>query len=302
MPQEDIDLVRELIVDAGKRGATVAERRRTYEGAADAFALPRGWSWVQVSVGGVAAERISPPNGTAEAVLLFLHGGGYQLGSPRSHRHLAAALAESASAVAIVPDYRLAPEHHFPAALDDVLAVWRGLLEVGHNPQRIVIAGDSAGGGLVLSLMVAARAAALPLPAAAFLISPWLDLTCDAESYVSRGVADPVLDRDHLQSMAKAYVGFADATDPRVSPLRADLSRLPPMLVHVGDCEVLLDDSRRLATLMDASGGIVRLEVWPEMIHVWHWYLTLLPEAREAIDQAGAWIRARLWAPPGSDG
>ena len=154
----------------------------------------------------------------------------------------------------------------------------------------------------MLSLMVAARAAALPLPAAAFLISPWLDLTCDAESYVSRGVADPVLDRDHLQSMAKAYVGFADATDPRVSPLRADLSRLPPMLVHVGDCEVLLDDSRRLATLMDASGGIVRLEVWPEMIHVWHWYLTLLPEAREAIDQAGAWIRARLWAPPGSDG
>jgi monoterpene epsilon-lactone hydrolase len=236
-------------------------------------------------------------------VVLYLHGGGYVIGSPRSHRHLAAAIARAAGARALLLDYRRAPEHPFPAAVDDALAAYRWLLEsAGVAPGHVVVAGDSAGGGLTVATLLAARDAGLPQPAAGVCISPWADLTCSLGSYTTKAAVDPVVDTGLVQKMATAYLGAADPRTPLASPLHADLRGLPPLLVQVGGDEVLLDDARELAARAKRAGVDATLEVWDAMVHVWHWFLPMLDEAPAAIDRIGAFVREALLSRPGFGG
>jgi len=229
-------------------------------------------------------------------VVLYLHGGGYVIGSPRSHRHLAAAVARASAARALLLDYRLAPEHPFPAALDDAVAAYEWLLGQGLDARRIVVAGDSAGGGLTVATLLALRDRGRPLPAAGVCISPWVDLTCSAQSYTSKAAVDPIVTQESVTMLAKAYVGAGDVKAPLVSPLYANLAGLPPLLVHVGSDEVLLDDALGLGERARKAGVDVQVEEWPAMIHVWHWFQPMLEDAERATKAIGEFVRARLTA------
>jgi phosphinothricin tripeptide acetyl hydrolase len=272
---------------------TLAERRAQYERAEKFFPTPPDVKIETVTVPAVSAELLTPPGARTDAAVLYLHGGGYVIGSPRSHRHLAAAIGTAARTRVLLPDYRLAPEHPFPAAVDDAVAAYRWLLQHSIAPSRIVIAGDSAGGGLTVATLLALRDARVPLPAAGVCISPWTDLTNSARSYTTRKDADPIVVHASIQQMAAAYLGGRDATTPLASPLHADLTGLPPLLVHVGDDEVLLDDAVQLGERARKAGVQVSVEVWPKMIHVWHWFFPMLDEGQTAIDGIGEFVRAR---------
>jgi len=225
--------------------------------------------------------------------VLYLHGGGYVIGSPRSHRHLAAAIASAGQATGLLLDYRLAPEHPFPAAVEDATAAYRWLLEQGIAPGHVVIGGDSAGGGLTVATLVALRDAGVPRPAAGVCISPWTDLTFGGASYRTRAQSDPIVSRPGIDGMAQAYLGATPPRTPLASPLFADLRGLPPLLIQVGSDEVLLDDATELADRAKAAGVDTTLEVWDRMIHVWHWFLPMLDEAQAAIDGIGRFVRVR---------
>jgi len=228
-------------------------------------------------------------------VILYLHGGGYVLGGCATHRNLAARLALAADARVIVPEYRLAPEHPFPIAVEDAAAVYEALLESGIFPSRLAVAGDSAGGGLAAALLLSLRDSRRPLPALAVLISPWSDLSLSGDSYRTRADLDPIDRVLPLRRMAQCYLGkHSDPKAPLASPIFGDLSGLPPMLVQVGDHEVLLDDATRLAQKARGALVDVELKIWPEMWHGWHLAAPALPEANEAISQAGAYVRARM--------
>lgn len=249
----------------------------------------------KVSAHGVDAAWIAAEGSRRDTVLLYFHGGGFRVGSTRSHRDLIARLSRAARCRALAIDYRLAPEHRFPAPLHDAVAAYQWLLEQGVAPSRIAIAGDSAGGGLALSLLLVLREQAIPLPAAAAVLSAWTDLAATGKSYDSRAAADPIHQRGMIQATARAYLG--DSTDPReplASPLFADLSGLPPLLIQVGDRETVLDDSRNFAAKARAAGVPVELEVWDGMIHVFQQFASELPEARLAIDSIGRFLR-RHW-------
>jgi acetyl esterase/lipase len=240
------------------------------------------------------AEWLTPPGVRADAVVLYLHGGGYVIGSPRSHRHLAAAIARAAGTRALLLDYRLAPEHPFPAAIEDAVAAYQWLLRQGIAPARVVIGGDSAGGGLTMATLLALRDRGLPLPAGAVCISPWVDLTNSAPSYTTKAAVDPIVTLDGITQLAQAYIGTGDPKQPLVSPLYADLRGLPPLLIHVGSDEVLLDDALGLGARARAAGVDATVREWPQMIHVWHWFLSMLDEADQAITDIGAFVKARL--------
>jgi acetyl esterase/lipase len=249
-----------------------------------------------VTLGGVKCERITPENAVADRRLLYLHGGGYVMGSPRSHRPLAAWLAVAARARAIVADYRLGPEHRFPAALDDAEAVYRALLDEGAAPERIVVAGDSAGGGLTLALALRLKRSGLPQPAGWFAISPWADLTQSGRSYETKAETDPSLSREALNEYALAYLGGLDAREPEASPVFGDFEGVSPVFIQTGSEEVLLSDSLTLADVLAHAKVDVRLEVWPEMIHVFQAWSGALQAARRAIRVAGEWMEARFEA------
>ena len=240
------------------------------------------------------AEWLTPPAARADAVVLYFHGGGYAIGSPRSHRHLAAAIARAAGIRALLLDYRLAPEHPFPAALDDAVEAYQWLLARGLAPGRIVLGGDSAGGGLTVATLIALRDRGLPRPGGGICISPWVDLTCSGASYATKASADPIVTRDGVEAMAQAYVGTGDRKAALVSPLYADLKGLSPLLVQVGSDEVLLDDALGLGARARAAGVDVKVEEWPAMVHVWHWFLPMLDEAEKAIAGIGDFVRARI--------
>ena len=273
---------------------TTAERRRQYERAERAFPVPATTTIEHVTVPAIPAEWIGSPGARDDAAILYLHGGGYVIGSPRSHRHLAAAIGAAAQARVLLPDYRLAPEEPFPAAVEDAVAAYRWLLGRSIAPGRIVIAGDSAGGGLTVATLLALRDAGVPLPAAGVCISPWVDLTCSGGSYTTRADADPIVKRSGVSEMATAYLAGKDPATPLASPMFADLTGLPPLLVQVGDAEVLLDDSVQLAERAGKAGVSATLDVWPSMIHVWHWFFPMLDEGQAAIDKIGAFVRARI--------
>jgi len=207
---------------------------------------------------------------------------------------LAAAIARAAGTRALLLDYRLAPEHPFPAALEDALAAYQWLLGQGIAPGRVVIAGDSAGGGLTMAALLALRDRGLPRPAGGVCISPWVDLTCSGSSYATKAASDPIVTREGVAGMAQAYIGDGDPKRPLVSPLYADLRNLPPLLVQVGSDEVLLDDALGLGERARAAGVDVTVEEWPAMVHVWHWFLPMLDEAEQAVGVIGTFVRSRI--------
>jgi epsilon-lactone hydrolase len=293
MADRGIDVVRAHLAKLPPpESLTIAERRAQYERAEKVFPVPPEVKVERVSAPTAPAEWLRPP-AAADRVVLYLHGGGYVIGSPRSHRHLAAAIASAGAASALLLDYRLAPEHPFPAAVDDATAAYRWLLDQGVAPGRIVIGGDSAGGGLTVATLLALREAGLPGPAGGVCISPWVDLTCSGESYQTRAAADPIVRRAGVEEMARAYLGATPPRTPLASPLFADLRGLPPLLIQVGSEEVLLDDAQQLAERARAAGVETTLEVWERMIHVWHWFLPMLEEAPAAIETIGRFTRTR---------
>jgi len=269
---------------------TLAQLRAQYERAQVVFPLTGEVTLQVLDTGPVRGEWLLPA-GASDAVVLYLHGGGYVIGSPRSHRHLAADIALAAGARTFTLDYRLAPEHPFPAALDDAVAAYRWLIESQRaKPGCIVLAGDSAGGGLVLTTLVALRDAGLPLPAAGVCISPWTDLSCSLPACdPQRPSHDPLIDHAVLRAMAHATM-----RDPRVSPLFADLRGLPPLLVQVAGGEALVDDARQLAIAASEAGVHTTLEVWPRMVHVWHWYARMLDEGQRAIERVAQFMHGAL--------
>jgi len=274
---------------------SIAERRAMYDRAERAFPVPADTRVEGVTAGERPADWLRPAGSRADAALLYLHGGGYVIGSSRSHRHLAEGIARSAGIACLLPDYRLAPEHPFPAAVDDALAAYRWLVDDKQiAPARIAVGGDSAGGGLTAATLVAIRDARLPLPGAGICISPWTDLTCSAPSYQTKAATDPLVNLAGITVMARNYLGTTDPRTPLASPLFADLKGLPPLLIHVGSEEVLLDDATRLVERARAAGVPVTLEVWEQMIHVWHWFLPWLDEAQAAVDKIGGFLRSQL--------
>jgi acetyl esterase/lipase len=270
------------------------QQRQVLERMGMAAAQPEGVAVDRRPLAGLHTEWLVGPGCSTEHVLLHLHGGGYVMGSCVSHRALASNLAIACGIQAAVPEYRLAPEHPFPAALEDAVAAYKALLEQGYAPDRIVISGDSAGGGLSLATLVALRDEGISLPAAAVLLSPLTDMTCSGESLQTRAQVDPWLRPDMLQAITQHYVGDAERSDPRLSPLFAELRGLPPSLVQVGDQEILLSDSVQLAERAKAAGVQLELEVWPEVWHVWQLFAPTLPDANEAIASIGAFVKARL--------
>lgn len=259
--------------------------RESYE-AADA---PLRGEWVEREVerAGVAAS----PAGHAASTILYCHGGGYYFCSPQTHRSIAFGLATRAKASVFSLDYRLAPEHRFPAALDDAVAAYRCLIARGTPPESIVIAGDSAGGGLALATLVALRDAGDPMPAGALLFSPWTDLAATGATLRSNDGLDPMFSGAAIARAAKLYLGETPGTHPHASPVYADLRGLPPLFIMAGSTEVLLDDSQRVADNARAAGVDCELEVWKKMPHVWPLFSPFIPEANRALDNAAAFVR-----------
>jgi acetyl esterase/lipase len=259
--------------------------------------LPRatGVDVESTELGGVLVDRLRPKEAHADKVLLYLHGGAYVLGSRRTHRQLVSHIARAAGITAVVPEYRLAPEHPWPAGIEDAVAVYRALLSSGTKAEDIVIAGDSAGGGLAVAALLTLRHAGDALPKAAVLLSPFLDVTASGESATTRADQDPWFDTADIAVVARYYC--ADESqwrNPLVSPVFANVAGLPPMLIQVGDDEILLSDSTRLANKLDAVGIAVELEVWPGMWHVFPMFVGKMPEGRKAVRKIGAYIRERL--------
>lgn len=282
-----IELLKSMPVD---EDASFQEMRAEMENMLILQTPTEGFDFSPVSVDKVPAEWVLPENAGKDGVILYLHGGGYCIGSINTHRAMVARIARASKARALLIDYRLAPENPFPAAVEDATTAYRWLLEEGISPEKIVIAGDSAGGGLTVATLLNLKDGKTPLPAAAVCISPWVDLTMSGESMKTRAAADPMVRYQGIVKMAEAYLNGKDPKLPLASPLFGNLENLPPMLIHVGTAEVLLDDSLRLAEKAKAAGVDVTIETWEDMIHVWHTFAEMLPEAMEAIDIIGKYI------------
>ncbi len=279
------------LANSAREAKSPAEVRAALDGHFGAFPSAGSVKCEPVSAGGVRSEWIAAPNADRERVILYLHGGGYTAGSIASHREIAARLSKAAQARCLVPDYRLAPENPFPAAVEDAVAAYKWLVENQHcKPAKLAIAGDSAGGGLTVATLVALRDAGTPLPAAAACISPWIDLEATGASVDSNANVDPLVSREVLLMFTQMYLGNRDPKTPLASPLHADLRGLPPMLIQVGSGEVLLDDARRLAERGRATGVKTELEVWPNMPHVWHWCAPVLEDGQRAIERIGEFV------------
>ena len=256
-----------------------------------------GVSFEATTVNGLYAEWLRPKQAADGKVLLYLHGGAYLVGSCRTHRQMVSHIARAAGINALVPEYRLAPEHPFPAAIDDAVGVYRWLLTNGFSPGDIFIAGDSAGGGLTVATLLSLRHAGLPMPAAAVLLSPFLDITASGESATTRADQDPWFDAKDMSVVADNYC--SDGTDlqnPLVSPVFSNVAGLPPTFIQVGDDEILLSDSTRFADKMKDAGLDVEIEIWPEMWHLFQLFIGKMPESRRAIRRIGAYLGARLQA------
>lgn len=287
-----IDQVREMLAGLVSADMPFMERRAQSEKFAQAFAVPDGVSVAADALGGVPVEWIVPGAAPEAPVLFHLHGGGYVLGNPAASRPFTTAMAARSGARTVSVDYRLAPEHPFPAAVEDAVSAYRGLLALGHEPGAIAIGGESAGGGLAIALLIALRDRNIPLPACAFAISPWTDMACTADSFDRLAASDPMLTRRALKEMADAYLAGARESSPLASPARGNLRGLPPLLIHAGSEEVLLDDSRMLHAHALEAGVESRLDIWEDMIHVWHMFHPMLPEGGRAIDDIAGFVKS----------
>ena len=268
------------------------QRRRDMDARGLQYGVAADVTVEPVTVNGVRAEWTSTPDDSSDAAILYLHGGGYVIGSLDSHRHLVAEAGRAAGCWALALDYGLAPERPFPAAVEDAVAGYRYLLGRGIKPGRIAIAGDSAGGGLVVAAMVAIRDAGLAQPGCGWCISPWVDMEASGETMTSRAAADPTVQKTGILDMARMYLNGADPRSPLAAPIYADLKGLAPLLIQVGAAETLLDDALSLAKVAGAADVYVELQVWPEMIHVWHLFHPELEAGKRAINDGGAFVRA----------
>lgn len=270
---------------------TLAEMRKGWD---DIFANVKptvGAKSEKVDAGGIRAEWITAPKAATDRVILYFHGGGYVLGSIDSHRDMCERLSRAAEARVLALDYRLAPEHPFPAAVEDARAAYLWLLKQGIKPKRIAIAGDSAGGGLTFAALLALKQHGDPMPACATPLSPWVDLEALGESMVSKDAVDPMVHKPMIRQMASTYVPSGDFRNPLAAPLYGDLSGLPPLLVQVGEREVLIDDARRMAERAKKAGVPCTLEIWPGQIHVWQIFASKLDEGEDAIRRVGGFVR-----------
>jgi epsilon-lactone hydrolase len=297
-------MISAFLAESGLSTATIPEQRATMAEMVSASPPPDGFIVESVSLGGRAAEWLIPGGVQTDAAVLYLHGGGYCIGSLDTHRALGGRIAIAAGCQVATLDYRLAPEHPFPAAVDDAAAAYLELLAQGRRPERLAIAGDSAGGGLTMAVLLALRKAGAPQPAAAVCLSPWVDLTQSSPAYAHLADLDPMVSKSGLDVMAHAYLGGTEPRTELASPLFADhLGGLPPVRIEVGAHEVLLDDATQLAERLQADGVSVTLTVWPELIHVFQAFPgSLVPEADRSIAAVGSFLADHLGRPGGTVG
>ena len=298
MPSAESVQIREFLKNLfaeSNPNATIPQIRESFDGSMRHLPVLAGAQIEPFSASGVTGDWVSMPGVAADRVLLYLHGGAYIMGNARTHRDLAARFSQAAGVRVVVPNYRLAPENPYPAALEDATAVYGWLLEQGFKPEHIAIAGDSAGGNLAVVTLLALREAGVALPAAAILLSPFTDMTLSGESVTTRAEVDPMIRLGEASEQFAYYVGNHDPTNPLISPIFADLHSLPPLLIHVGNDEVLLDDSVRLAERAQAAGTEVELKVWEGMWHVFQALALTLPEGRESIAELGAFVKFHVF-------
>ncbi|WP_297836787.1 alpha/beta hydrolase [Pseudomonas sp.] len=273
---------------------TMAEQREAYTRVLATHPVPESVTSTDVDMGGVRGVLVTPDNLDGDKILFYIHGGGYVAGSPEGYLGLAGHYAKLLGAKVYMPDYRLAPEHPFPIPINDTFAAYKWLLSQGHDANSIVFSGDSAGGAMVVSVMVKARNAGLPLPAGGVAISPWANLEHTGTSARSRDGLDPQASLEGLTILAKAFLNGALPSDPDASPVFADVRGLPPILVQIGENEVMLSDAIRLASHLGENRVRVSLEVWPGMFHVWHQFAAILPEGMQALENAATFLDQAL--------
>jgi monoterpene epsilon-lactone hydrolase len=291
--KSEIDAVRALL-SSRPRPVGWAQRRERLDAVGSTSPIASDIRLEPIDINGVPAEWSLAPGSDPSRVLLFFHGGGYCSGSIASHRGMVTEVGRAAGVRTLAVGYRLAPEHPFPAALEDAGAAYGFVRDQGIAASKIVIGGDSAGGGLSLATMLTLRNAGKPLPGCAWLVSPWVDLQMTGASMTKKAEVDPLIQKPYLEELAAAYLAGTDPADPRVSPLHADLTGLPPLLIQVGSAETLLDDAVRIARRAGVADVPVSLEIWPHMIHAWHLWAAELEDGRRAIASAGAFIHAQL--------
>ena len=289
MADAETDAVRQFLAST-PRPAGLVERRERLDALGSRYPLPADVQVEPVDANGVAAEWTLTPEADPSRVILFLHGGGYVSGSLDSHRHMVAQAGREARARTLALAYRLAPEHPFPAALADAVAGYHFLLSQGLDPKRIAVAGESAGGGLAIAMLVSLRNRGDPLPACIWCSSPWVNLEATGGTMTEKAAVDPLIQKPYLMELAASYLNGADPRTPLASPICADLRGLPPLLIQVGSAETLLDDAVRLSGVAGAADVRVTLEVWPDMIHAWHLFYQQLAAGRRALAQVGAFL------------
>ncbi len=274
--------------------ADVQKKRAAWNKLGDKSRVAKSVHVRQATIEGINCEWLVPEGCEGAPVLYYLHGGAYLMGSTQTHRRMVSHIARASGTRALVPNYRLAPEHRFPAAIEDSTAVYRSLLEAGTDPAAIVIAGDSAGGNLTMATLLVLRDAGDPLPTAVCLMSPWLDLAAEGESMDSRAKHDPWFRPEDIPEIVEKYCSKYDTKNPLVSPVYADPSNLPPTLIQVGDHEILLSDSTRMADKISEVGGSVTLQIWPDMWHVFQLFVGLMPESKRAINDISTFLKQHL--------
>jgi len=294
MSSEELATLKGMLAAGGPDFSNPAtEVRAMFDGMLATFPVDESYDFAERTIGGVSGLWLAGP-AKSETVVLYVHGGAYLVGTAFGYRGLSGGIAQASGAAMFSIDYRLAPEHAYPAAVDDALAAFMGLLAEGFAAHQIIVCGDSAGGGLAAALLISIREAGLVQPAGAVLLSPWTDLTFTGETLVSKADVDNSLSVPGLRAGAEQYLAGHAATDPLVSPLLGDLAGLAPLLIEVGSDEILLSDSTRFAAKAGESLVDVTLHVWPEMVHDWSLFAFMLGEGRDMIAEAGAWASAKL--------
>lgn len=288
MPSPEHEAIAEMMRGGGVLGSSsgqlnVAALRANMDALTANAVMPENVAFEAIDIAGLAAEWVRPAGADPSRALLYLHGGGYVIGSIASHRGLVAQIAAKAGITALIIDYRLGPEHPFPAAVEDAVLAYDFMVQGGVRGDSVWIGGDSAGGGLTFATLLALREAGKALPAAAFALSPWVDLECRLPSMTERVAVDPMVQPEGLRQMAALYLGGADARAPLASPLHADLAGLPPVLVQVGTAEVLLDDSLQICERIRQAGGQAELQTFDDLMHVFQAFAPMVPESNEAI-------------------
>lgn len=291
MATDELKVIRALLTSK-PRPTAWSERRQRLDEVGSVWPVADDITLEPVDMDGVPGEWSIAPGSDASRVLIFFHGGGYCSGSIRSHRRMVTEAGRAGALRTLAVDYRLAPEHPFPAALEDALTTWYFVRGQGVAAKNIAIGGDSAGGGLSIALLNSLKESGEELPCCAWLVSPWTDLTMSGRTLITRDAVDPLIHKTYLEELATAYVPAAiDRKDPRLSVLYANVEGLPPTLIQVGSAETLLDDAVGFAGAAGMAGVFVTLEIWPQMIHAWHLWNAHLEEGRRALFNAGAFLQ-----------